>query len=130
MSDNIQTQLRRLCDDSQQLGIDLTTLTTLKNHSRLTRFGTTTRILGALAIVAILVAVPRYCMSYKDCHLNVPVQMEGAFRAVQDCAFCENVVQVDRVQDIRPDAFERDYAYNGRPVVVTDATHNWTAMEV
>lgn len=62
------------------------------------------------------------------------VDMTGDFmdivRPPIDCRFCEGVTQIDRVSNITPEMFERKYAYSGQPVIVEDATTNWTAMGV
>lgn len=127
---NFEQQLQQVLRDAQLQNIDLATLPSLQNHAHLTRFRSVQRVLGFAVALSILFAIPYYCMSYTDCHLNVPTGLAGAFRPPQECGFCEGITEVDRVHDITPDEFERRYAYNGRPVVVTDATANWTAMEV
>lgn len=38
--------------------------------------------------------------------------------------------EVVRISGTSPDDFERDFAYRARPVIVTDATANWTALSV
>lgn len=45
-----------------------------------------------------------------------------------DCSICRNLTTVDRVSEISPELFELKYAYSGVPVVITDATKNWTAL--
>lgn len=123
-------QLRQVLHNARLQRFDLATLPSLKNHPELSRFRSVKRVLCVPAVIAILFAIPYYCMSYSDCFLNLPTGMTGAFRPPQECAFCEGVTEVDRVQGITSDEFERQYAYNARPVVVSDATENWTAMAV
>lgn len=65
-----------------------------------------------------------------NCLIALPDSVSHAFRPPEDCGFCRNIVQVDRVSNISPDEFEEKYAYNARPVIVTDATVNWTALDV
>lgn len=60
----------------------------------------------------------------------MPRLMRYAFRPPENCKFCENVDKVDRISGITPMEFERKYAYSARPVIVEDATRNWTALEV
>lgn len=43
------------------------------------------------------------------------------------CSVCRNQSTVDRVARISRESFESKYAYSGRPVVITDATRDWTA---
>lgn len=60
----------------------------------------------------------------------MPDELRKAFRLPTTCDFCRNVKSVPRVSNIDPDDFEKNFAYNGGPVIVTDATTNWTALEV
>ena len=45
-----------------------------------------------------------------------------------DCSFCRGITKVHRVSNISPEEFEKKYAYSGQPVIITDATKNWTAL--
>lgn len=65
-----------------------------------------------------------------DCLIHLPDSLSHAFRPNEDCGFCRNITQADRIAGIIPSEFEEKYAYNARPVVVTDATVNWTALDV
>ena len=60
----------------------------------------------------------------------MPQLLRYAFRPAENCNFCQNVVQVERVRQISPQVFAEKYAYNAKPVIVEDATQNWTALEV
>jgi len=51
------------------------------------------------------------------------------FRPPVDCAICRNTTGVDRVSQLSRDVFENRYAYSGRPVIITDAMTNWSAVE-
>lgn len=52
-------------------------------------------------------------------------------RPVTNCAaMCEGLTEVPRFDSITRDEFLKDFAYTGRPLVVTGATRNWTAMDV
>ena len=44
-----------------------------------------------------------------------------------DCSFCHGVKGFDRVSNLSQREFTEKYAYSGRPVIITDATANWTA---
>jgi len=37
---------------------------------------------------------------------------------------------VPRLQNVSPKEFEKKFAYNAAPVIITDATKNWTAVSV
>ena len=68
-------------------------------------------------------------MEEELCLVEYPEKIQNLFRPPVNCSVCVNVTQVDRVSDLSPEQFSLDYAYSGRPVVVTDATGNWTATE-
>uniref|UniRef100_A0A182NTF7 Cupin-like domain-containing protein n=1 Tax=Anopheles dirus TaxID=7168 RepID=A0A182NTF7_9DIPT len=66
----------------------------------------------------------------EDCILTMPSQLQKAFRPPESCGFCRSVHgTVPRLANVSPVEFARDYAYRGGPVIVTDATANWTAVE-
>lgn len=60
----------------------------------------------------------------------MPKNLDKIFREPDNCAFCRGIRSGKRISNINPDEFEELYAYNGNVVVVTDATKNWTALEV
>jgi len=42
---------------------------------------------------------------------------------------CHSLTHVDRVSQLSRESFEEYYAYSGRPVIVTDAMTNWSALQ-
>ena len=60
----------------------------------------------------------------------MPSELAKAFRPPEACDYCKDIDSVPRLSNLHPDEFEAEFAYSGRPVVVTDATTNWTALEV
>lgn len=46
-----------------------------------------------------------------------------------NCSFCKGVTGFERVSNLSQKSFVNDYAYSGRPVIITDATQNWTALK-
>ncbi|XP_046620673.1 uncharacterized protein LOC124305371 [Neodiprion virginianus] len=66
----------------------------------------------------------------EKCIIDMPSSVHQVFRPPQDCSMCLGIQQVDKVTKIDPALFELRYAYSGQPVVVTDATTNWTAPKV
>jgi len=42
---------------------------------------------------------------------------------------CYSLTHVDRVSQLSRESFEEYYAYSGRPVIVTDAMTNWSALQ-
>jgi hypothetical protein len=76
-----------------------------------------------------------YCRFIKfnlkePCIAYVPEGIIESINPPIECGFCENVHQIDHIQNISRDNFERKYAYTGRPVVISDGTRNWTATQV
>ena len=51
------------------------------------------------------------------------------FRPPMDCRICQNLTQIDRLSRLSREQFEEHYAYSGLPVIVTDATVNWSAFQ-
>lgn len=50
-------------------------------------------------------------------------------RKPSDCSLlCEGVNEVSRVTNLSKEEFISKYAYSGRPVVITDAAKNWSAV--
>nr|KAG5708974.1 hypothetical protein BaRGS_004613 [Batillaria attramentaria] len=68
-------------------------------------------------------------IEFERCVVRTPDVVADMFRPPIDCAFCRNVTSVHRVENILPEDFEELYAYSGHPVVVTDATRNWSALD-
>lgn len=83
----------------------------------------------AMAIIGIVCA-KIWFHNEEKCLISIPDALSHAFRPPNDCNFCQNVTQADRVSNILPREFEINYAYTAKPVIVTDATHNWTALDV
>ena len=50
-------------------------------------------------------------------------------RTQSDCSLlCEGVNEIPRVSNLSKEEFMSTYAYSGRPVVITDAAKNWSAV--
>ncbi|XP_045446983.1 uncharacterized protein LOC123655191 [Melitaea cinxia] len=63
------------------------------------------------------------------CFVYLPDQLKSLFRQPEDCSMCIGVTDVTRLENISADEFEELYAYNTKPVIVTDATKDWEAIE-
>ncbi|XP_058796032.1 uncharacterized protein LOC131666944 [Phymastichus coffea] len=87
-----------------------------------------------LAVLALACAL-RWARTYYEnvrfdrCLLDVPSFARQVFRPAEDCSICQDVQQVEKIARIDAELFEERYAYSGRPVVITDAAADWTAME-
>ncbi|PVD20841.1 hypothetical protein C0Q70_19002 [Pomacea canaliculata] len=73
--------------------------------------------------------LPSEDIELERCLLRTPDILSDALRPPLDCAFCRNVTSVHKVENISPEDFEERYAYSGQPVIVTDATRNWSALD-
>ena len=58
-----------------------------------------------------------------------PVSMEMT-RPLANCSMCQELESVPRIDNISKKEFIEIYAYSGRPIVVTDAISNWSALEL
>lgn len=85
---------------------------------------------GAIFLAFILVFFNLHLYGSGGCWISMPSLLQHAFRRPEQCGFCENVTEIVRVSKMTPTEFEQSYAYNGRPVIVTDATKNWSATSV
>lgn len=128
--DKINHQLACFIRKSLDQGVCLTELPAIANHSKTTKIRSTRNVLLGVIILSAALFVPWFCMDFNDCYLNFPAVLTRAFRPPLSCDFCRGVKEVRRIANVQPDEFEKSFAYNSVPVVVTDATVNWTAMEV
>ncbi|XP_017105256.2 uncharacterized protein [Drosophila bipectinata] len=85
-----------------------------------------------LLAIFLLLGVKYYYeeMQGKNCVLALPRTLRYALRPPESCDFCAKIKNVPRLQNLSPQEFERKYAYNAAPVIVSDATQNWTAVRL
>ena len=79
-------------------------------------------------LTAIVFGFERFAFDEEPCLLNVDAPLIHLTRPPVDCAICRGLTSIDRVSRISKETFETKYAYTGRPLVVTDAMENWTAI--
>ncbi|XP_026764666.1 uncharacterized protein LOC113523001 [Galleria mellonella] len=65
----------------------------------------------------------------KNCAVELPSNSKSLFRPPEDCSMCIGVDEVVRLSNVSAQEFEESYAYGATPVIVTDATANWKAIE-
>ncbi|KAK2165052.1 hypothetical protein LSH36_55g00018 [Paralvinella palmiformis] len=63
-----------------------------------------------------------------DCLVDTNVFVMELSRPIFDCAICRNVREVPAVTELTKEQFLERYAYTDIPVLVKNATANWTAM--
>ncbi len=68
-----------------------------------------------------------YDIEKEPCLVILNDKIVDITRPPVDCRICDGLTEVDRVRKITPEQFEEKYAYTGRPLVVEDGAHNWTA---
>lgn len=124
MSNENVKQLEKLIRRIEKLNIDVVKLRAVQTYARSCKqhllIGA--GILFALALFLFNIDLFRT----RNCLISMPT----AFRKPENCDFCTNVSEIVRVANIVPSEFERNFAYNARPVIVTDATLNWSAQNV
>lgn len=127
--DDPKTRLRNLLVRSRTANVDLRTLPFIKANLNIKIINVkSVGIVIGVTLSILLIYVKEY-LSSERCALELPSELSKAFRSPENCNFCENVTEVDRIANISPDEFERKYAYSGLPVIVTDATSTWTALK-
>ena len=47
-----------------------------------------------------------------------------------DCGFCKELVEAPRLSNLSTEQFIKDFINKNTPIVVTDATGNWSAREL
>lgn len=132
MSSEKVNNLREIIKDIGKSNINIFNFRAIKNHSKQVKLS----IFGIFVLLSFLVTmIASLCakiwlQSGEQCFVSIPDTLSYAFRSPIDCEFCRNITQADRVSNISPRDFEVKYAYNAKPVIVTDATRNWTALDV
>lgn len=88
-------------------------------------------------VLPVLVSVGGYFLfnflaeNYKEdiCLINYNEILGEISRKVTNCTLmCEGLTELPRISNLTKEEFVAKFAYNGRPVVVTDAAVNWTAL--
>lgn len=131
MSSSNVEKLKELIKIANKSKINIQQLPTIKNNSALNL--TYFKWIPFISIVFVGIAV---LFGYKvfsndgKCLVSLPDSLSHAFRPPEDCGFCRNITKAERISNISPHEFEQKYAYSAKPVVVTDATVNWTALDV
>ncbi|KAB0800940.1 hypothetical protein PPYR_05294 [Photinus pyralis] len=67
--------------------------------------------------------------STSECLVEMPFESSKIFREPENCGICLNTFEVPKVENISKQNFEQLYVNTGKPVVVTDGTKNWLAMQ-
>lgn len=63
------------------------------------------------------------------CSIENSIFVLEAARPIADCQMCKGLTEVPKLSGLTPEQFVQKFAYSGRPLVVTDATKTWSAMQ-
>lgn len=129
-SSNIE-KLKKLIEIANKSNINIQKLPAVKNIAAL--HFSNFKWISLISVVIIGIAAFfsfKVLLNDGKCLISMPDSLSHAFRPPEDCGFCRNITRVDRISNTSPDEFEQKYAYNAKPVIVTDATVNWTALDV
>lgn len=88
------------------------------------------KIYCLISLAAICSYYLKNFLSNDSCIIALPDAFARTFRPIQTCDFCRSVKAIDEIENVLPAEFEERYAYSGRPVIIRDATVNWTARDI
>ncbi|KAK3755907.1 hypothetical protein QZH41_019433 [Actinostola sp. cb2023] len=109
------------------------------NNDKLDRFSSKKTLFVVFFVIPVLLGCGGYYSTvflidhWKDevCLLNVNEIFNEIVRKPTNCSImCEGLDDVPRISDLTKQTFLEEYAYNGRPAVITDAAKTWSAVEV
>lgn len=128
--DEIHKKISKLIESCKVMGINLEDIPVINEQIKLKYFKI--KVFSVLCICSILcIIILNYDLILNEkCLIEMPSDIEKIFRPMENCKFCHNINEIKRIENISPDTFEHEYAYNGIPIIVTDATNNWTALNV
>ena len=62
------------------------------------------------------------------CTIDNSLFVLEAARPITDCKMCEGITEVPKLSGLTVETFVNNFAFSSKPLVVKDATVNWTAM--
>lgn len=83
----------------------------------------------AITFAADFLNISQQSLKGSQCALQLPSFLTNLLSPPANCSMCRGLRTVEKIKNLSKEKFERLYAYSGRPVIVTDATLNWTAGE-
>ena len=102
--------------------------------SRSSRRGKWLKIVFLLLLLPLLLAALGY-YAFDDlfdetspCAIENSLFVLEASRPVTDCKMCEGITEVPKLSGLTVETFVNKFAFSSKPLVVKDATVNWTAM--
>ncbi|XP_026738372.1 uncharacterized protein LOC113506432 [Trichoplusia ni] len=103
------------------------------SESNVLRRKSTVYVSLAAVLVGVMLLSARWVhkelLGNRNCILELPSFSKSVFRPPEDCSMCAGVDDVVRIANTTAEEFEEKYAYSTTPVIVTDATNGWRALE-
>lgn len=124
-SENVK-KMQKLIRKVDKLNIGVMKLSVGRNGAPWKHLITKASILFAFALFLYNI----YLYRMENCVISMPNALSQAFRKPENCDFCQSISEIARVANISSIDFEQNFAYNAWPVIVTDATLNWTALNI
>ena len=93
------------------------------------------KLLVVVLIIPLFLATFGYYFFYdifdetSPCSIDNSILVIEAGRPVADCNMCKGLKEVPKISGLTPEEFVEKFAYSSRPLVVTDATKSWTAIQ-
>lgn len=102
----------------------------LKKKSWITLGGFLFKFLPVVALLSALCYPMLLAYVGDGCLVTMGPFGEIAMYPKIDCGFCKELVEAPRVSNLGKEQFIKDFINKNIPIVVTDATGNWTAKEL
>ncbi len=67
---------------------------------------------------------------WSPCLANEVFPLTEAVAPLVDCSICEGVTGAPRLSNLSQEEFVKNYAYNGKPILVEGAVLHWSAIKV
>ena len=91
-----------------------------------------------IALLPVILAAAYYCDVFElikvresPCLVNFNEIFIEVARKPSNCStLCEGLTEIPRLSKLSEEEFVEQYGYSGRPLVVTDAAKNWSALEL
>lgn len=106
-----------------------------ESSSRTNRRGKWLKLVFSLLFLPLLLASLGYYAfnnlfeETSPCAVDNSLFVLEAARSIADCKMCEGLTEVPKHSGLTREAFVDKYAFSAKPLVVQDATINWTAMQ-
>ena len=90
-------------------------------------------VFNILPIIALLCLVSPFIyliVTQSACLVSLGPAGELVGSPIEDCGFCANLTEVPRLSNVQVSDFVFNYHSKNIPIVVTDATQKWPAMDI